>query len=372
MKVLLVSLQKRGGGAIDALGLSNGLCDNHFEHDIVISDGNELAGDFTENQYRHVIKTPTYGSSAKSFLLRSVFLVRPLGFISKVHRTKPSIVHVTHFHPWAILLFLLRPFWGYKIVYAVHEDPYARKDTGNPLIMGPLERMFIRKADMVVAYSDFMRRTLARHIPEEKIKTVLLGAYDTFCPNFKHEGFNKSTALKLLFFGTIKEFKGVDVLVDAIEICKKKGMNVELTIAGMQGPETTIVSKERIGALGITWLNKFFEKREVCELLGKSDAMVIPYKNATQTSPGSLAIACGMPVIATRSGGLVEQVEDGVNGLLAEPNDAESLAAAIGKIYADRGLLQKFSDGAKELYKTKFSWNVIAGKAIREVYARLQ
>jgi glycosyltransferase involved in cell wall biosynthesis len=371
-KVLLISLQKRGGGAIDALGLSNGLCDNRFLHDIVISDGNELSADFTESQYRHVIKTSTYGSSAKSFILNSVLLVRPIGFIVKVYRAKPSIVHITHFHPWVILVFLLRPFTGYKIIYAVHEDPYARKDKGNPLIMGPLERMFIKKADVVAAYSDYMNGVLARHIPGNKIKTILLGAYDTFCPDFMHKGFNKSAALKLLFFGAIKEFKGVDVLVDAMEICKKKGLNVKLTIAGKQETGSAIISEERTRSLGITWINKFSSRQEICELLAMSDAMVIPYKKATQTSPGSLAIACGMPVIATKSGGLAEQVEDGVNGLLAKPNDAESLAAAIEKICSDRSLIQKFHEGARKLYETKFSWKIITEHAIREIYDKMR
>ena len=372
MNVLLISLQKRGGGAIDALGLSNGLCDNHFAHDIFISKGNELSDDFTENQYRHVGRVSTYGSGLGSFIINSLLLVRPIGLIRKIHKAKPAVVHITHFHPWVILVFAARPFMKYKIIYAVHEDPYVRKDTGNPRIMGPLEKMFIKRADMVVTYSDYMKDVLLHRIPQQKIKTILLGAYDTFCPNFVHRGFNTSPALKLLFFGVIKDFKGVDVLVDAMVLCKKKGMDVELTIAGKQGPESDIVNKEKVESLGITWLNKFLSKEEVCKLLGASDVMVVPYKIATQTSPGSLAIACGMPVIATKSGGLVEQVEDGVNGLLAEPNNAESLAMAIEKICRDRSLVLKFSAGAKKLYETKFSWKVITERAIREVYGEME
>ena len=90
------------------------------------------------------------------------------------------------------------------------------------------------------------------------------------------------------------------------------------------------------------------------------------------SSPGSLAIACGMPVIATRSGGLPEQVEDGVNGLLATPNDAGSLASAIEKICSNRGLLQKFHEGAKKLYENKFSWKIITKNAIQEIYEKVQ
>jgi glycosyltransferase involved in cell wall biosynthesis len=107
-------------------------------------------------------------------------------------------------------------------------------------------------------------------------------------------------------------------------------------------------------------------------LLSECDVMVIPYKEATQTTPGALALSYGIPVIGTRAGGLPEQVEDGLNGLLAEPGDSEGIAKAIEKICNDRSLLKKFGEGAKMLYATKFSWDVIARKAISEVYGYLK
>ncbi len=371
MKVLLVGLQKRGGGALDASGLSNGLCANRFWHEIIVSDGNELADEFGDNDYRRTVRIPTYGSSVKSFVLHSLLLARPLRLIAEIRKARPSVVHIVHFHPWDVLVFLARPLFKYKIIYGVQEDPYGRKDASNPLIMGPLERMFVARADIVAPYSDYMKGILAQHIPEQKIKTVYAGDYRRFFPSFKHKGFHTNGTLRILFFGPIKEYKGVDVLVESMAMVKKRGLDVALTIAGTQDPAVHIVDPAEVERLGITWINTFLSREEIGALMEDADVMTIPYREATQTTPGLLAITYGLPAIGTRSGGLPEQVEDGVNGLLVLPGDADAFAAAIEKIYNDRSLLKKFSEGARKLYETKFSWDLIAGDAIREIYNKL-
>jgi glycosyltransferase involved in cell wall biosynthesis len=266
------------------------------------------------------------------------------------------------------LIFWARPFLKYKIVYAVHEDPYSRKDSNNPAVMGSLERIFIARADVVATYSDYMKGVLAAHIPQQKIKTILLGAYDAFCPNFIHKGFHETGPLRLFFFGPIREYKGVDTLVVAMAICKKKGLDATLAIAGQQDPGVKIIDEVEVAELGIKWTNRFLSREEVGAVLAESDVMVIPYKEATQTTPGAIALAYGIPAIGTRTGGLPEQVEDGVNGLIVEAGNPEALASAIEKICNDRSLLKKFSEGAKMLYATKFNWSVIAKKAIGEIY----
>ena len=369
--VLLIALQKRGGGALDASGLSNGLCDNRFRHTIIVSTGNEHPDEFNENEYRRTVRIETYGGSMRSFLAHTLFLRRPLRLIDAIRRARPAIVHVIHFHPWDVFVFMLRPFMGYQIVYGVQEDPYSRKDANNPAVMGPLERMFVRRADLVAPYSEFMKRELARHVPESKLVPIFAGDYRRWYPAFAHKGFHMSGPLRLFFFGPIKGYKGVDVLVNALEICRRNGVNVRLTIAGMQSPSTHILEPEVVHRLGITWVDRFLSQEEVAHHMEDADVMVIPYRHATQTTPGLLAITYGLPAIGTRTGGLSEQIEDGVNGLLAAPGDPESLAGAIWRIEKDRSLLKKFSAGARGLYRTKFNWDMIAARAIKEVYGQL-
>jgi hypothetical protein len=70
-KVLLLSLQKFGGGAIDSLEMSNALVENKFFHYILISEGNELNDKFTDSEYRKVIKIKTFASNYFSCLYTS-------------------------------------------------------------------------------------------------------------------------------------------------------------------------------------------------------------------------------------------------------------------------------------------------------------
>ena len=120
-KILLVSLQKYGGGAIDALEFSNGLIENKFFHYILISEGNELREKFIENEFRKVLIIKTFSSNYFSFFLNTFLFFKWIKLIKILFKIKPKIVHITHFHIWSIFIFLFRPFLRYKIFYAVHD-----------------------------------------------------------------------------------------------------------------------------------------------------------------------------------------------------------------------------------------------------------
>ena len=71
---------------------------------------------------------------------------------------------------------------------------------------------------------------------------------------------------------------------------------------------------------------------EIGALLGRADALVLPYRSATSSQNAWLAFAHGLPVIATRTGTFAEQVTDGVDGLLCEPDNAADLARALARL----------------------------------------
>jgi len=70
-KILLISLQKFGGGALDSLEISNALVENKFFHYIVISNKNELKNEFKDNEFRKVFLIETFESNIKSFLINT-------------------------------------------------------------------------------------------------------------------------------------------------------------------------------------------------------------------------------------------------------------------------------------------------------------
>ena len=67
------------------------------------------------------------------------------------------------------------------------------------------------------------------------------------------------------------------------------------------------------------------------------------------------AQACGVPVVASRIGGLVEAVQDGVTGFLVPPRDPAALAAAIARLLCDRELARRFGDAGRQRIEEKFS-----------------
>lgn len=138
---------------------------------------------------------------------------------------------------------------------------------------------------------------------------------------------------RLLFFGLVRPYKGLDVLLRALAAGPP---DVSLTVAGefWGGVDDT---ERLIAELGIgdrvTLRPGYVDAADVPALFADVDALVLPYRSATATVNAYLAFEHGVPVIATRVGSLVEDVRDGVDGLLCEPGDVSALAAALTNFY---------------------------------------
>jgi UDP-N-acetylglucosamine:LPS N-acetylglucosamine transferase len=156
-KVLLLSLQKFGGGAIDSLEMSDALVENRFFHYILISEGNELSDRFTDTEYRKVIRIKTFASNYFSFLINTFLFFRWIKLIQILRKIKPDIVHITHFHVWCIFVYLLRPIFKYKIFYGVHDNPFEPKE--EPVfLMNFFEKIFVKKAATNVgSFSEYIK-----------------------------------------------------------------------------------------------------------------------------------------------------------------------------------------------------------------------
>lgn len=357
----MVSLQKSGGGALDCLEFSNGLAKKGFVHDAVISAGNEYPERWAEYaEYRTVTKIPTYRSSMKSFLFWTVTFARPVHFVRAVLKAEPDIIHVVNFHPWVIFLFLMRPFAKYKVFCAFQDNPYDPKEKIWPL-SAVLERFFARNADAVIVYSEFMKNDIGKYIKNKPVEVLPLGIYGGLCPGMADKQFHTEGKFNILFFGRIEPYKGVDILVGAMDILSKERVDVELTLAGKG--KISEHDLKLIARLKIDLKNYWISDAELCSLVARADVLVAPYKKATQSGVISVGLACHMPLIVTRVGAFPEYVEDGSNGFLIEP-DARDLAEKIKILYGDRKLLAKMSRGAEKMAET-FSWTAIADRAIR-------
>lgn len=151
-------------------------------------------------------------------------------------------------------------------------------------------------------------------------------------------------ARRLLFFGLVRPYKGLDVLLAAL-----RGVpQLRLTVAGeFWGDALPAARRSGHGFAERLELRPGFVPAEALPgLFAEHDAVVLPYRAATASQNARLAHAYGLPVVATRVGSFVDDVRDGVDGLLVPPDDAAALAAALRSLTTP-DCWERLRDGAR-------------------------
>jgi glycosyltransferase involved in cell wall biosynthesis len=348
-KILLISLQKFGGGALDSLEISNALVENEFFHYVVISNKNELKDEFKDNEFRKVFLIETFESNIKSFLINTFLKFQFLNLIKIILRIKPKNIFFTHRHPWQIFVLFLRPFLNFKIIYSCHDNLFDPKDPENKVNLF-IDKLLAKKSDVIVVYSNFIKEDLNKFLKKEII-VIPLGPYNYFS-YFQKTNFN-SEKLVLGFWGRILEYKGLKILLKAFEILKKEGLNLDLYILGkgrVRDEETEIIKN-----LNVNFIDEWINNEEIVNYMKEIDLIILPYLKATQSGVISFCLGTNMPFIVSDAGGLKEFVENGKTGFIFKNGDYADLAEKIKIIYQNKELLKTFSENIK-IFKTNFEW----------------
>ncbi len=206
---------------------------------------------------------------------------------------------------------------------------------------------------------------------------------DLFYPN--NAGFvssvqNHFTELPIvLSVGRLINWKGIEYLIQAMAILKKRFPNVRLIICG-DGPVRHEL-EELTGNLRLNE-NVLFKgnvpHEELPHHYKNAAVFVLPsilLENTGETEGLGVvlleAMACGIPVVGSNVGGISEVIQDGWNGLLAQPKDTQDLAEKIERLLLENDLRQKFSENGFKTIEERFSWDAVTEK-FDEVYNSLQ
>jgi glycosyltransferase involved in cell wall biosynthesis len=211
--------------------------------------------------------------------------------------------------------------------------PHERKPYDKPLM-----KALLGKVDAVLAHSE-QQADLARELTD---KPVSVAAMAPHLPSTTAER-SREVHRRLLFFGIVRPYKGLDLLLRALP------EGVELTVAGefWGGLDETKRLIEELGLERRVELKPgYVAADDVPELFARADALVLPYRSATASQNVWLGHEHGVPVIATRVGALADHVTDGVDGLLVEPSDAGELRKAIERFY-EPGVPERLREGVK-------------------------
>jgi glycosyltransferase involved in cell wall biosynthesis len=220
---------------------------------------------------------------------------------------------------------------------------------------------FIQSCDAYMVMSRSVEKDLRQFTNSQRIKYIEHPIYDTY-----GEKVSRSLALStlqlsdkkryILFFGFIRAYKGLDLLLEAMSIEKVRQTGVQLIVAGEFYEDATIyqsiISEKKMGESVILHTD-YIPTDKVKYYFGAADLIVQPYKTATQSGISLVAYHFEKPMVVSNVGGLPEIVPHGKAGYVVEPN-AQAVGAAIVDFYEK----ERYDDFTATLLERKkeFSW----------------
>ena len=227
-----------------------------------------------------------------------------------------------------------------------------------------LSKYFVNSCDGFIAMS---RAVLADLQKLDKSRPSLFSPhplYDNFGEAIpkneakKRLGLEESTRY-ILFFGFIREYKGLDLLIQSFADKRFRELNVKLLVAGefYIDEKPYIESIEKLGLTdSIVLHTNFIANDAIVNYFCASDIVAQPYKEATQSGVTQIAYHFDKPMITTNVGGLSEMVPDGKVGYVVEP-DSKQIADALFKYFSE-DMESQFVENVKE-EKKRFSWDIL-------------
>jgi glycosyltransferase involved in cell wall biosynthesis len=227
---------------------------------------------------------------------------------------------------------------GFKCIFECH-NVFPHESTVLDL---PMVQYGLGGGDAFIAFSRSNVSRLQALFPDKKQYYTALPAVFAHSSNATRDG------RTILFFGIVRPYKGLEVLIEALPIVLGQ-VDCKLIIAGefYEPLDHYLESVRRLGLEPYVEVNdRYVPNEEIPQLLDRADVLVLPYRDATQSGVLRMALSSGLPAVASNVGAFPDEIQDGVSGLLVEPGDPDSLARALIN-YFNRGLGPTFAQNLR-------------------------
>lgn len=290
--------------------------------------------------------------------------INPINWIkigNELRKLKPDLLIVRYWIPFmapclGTICHLVRGNQHTRVICVVDNIVPHEKRLGDQL----LTRYFLPSVHAFITMSQIVSKDLMNIHPLAFYRQSEHPLYDNFGDRISQEEARRFLGIPLagkllLFFGFIRSYKGLDILLDAMADPWIKAQDIKLLIAGefYQDDRPYLEQIQKLGLVNKVIIHPhFIADQEVKYYCCAADFIIQPYKHATQSGVTPLAYHFEIPMIVTNVGGLPDMVKDGETGLVAEPQRAsiaEHIKEAIekGKDQFMPGLLT---------FKQQFSW----------------
>lgn len=178
---------------------------------------------------------------------------------------------------------------------------------------------------------------------------------DRFHPG---EGIPDQGPLRLLCVARLIKRKGQEQLIEAVRILADLGVDIFLDLVGTGDAESDYRAlADRLGIAGRVHFLGYIPREQIPEVYASAHLFVLPSYNEGMSVATLEAMASGLPVIVTRTGGTAELVQEGVNGFVFDWGDVPSLVKHIQKMAEDRPLARQMAQAARKR-ASAFSWDI--------------
>jgi len=294
--------------------------------------------------------------------------------VNRLNRWNPDIIHFQWFPLPVVDVPLVRLLGNIApTVLTVHDStPFQGAATSR--FQQVLAEKSPQAVDKVVVHTEETKAKLANaSTPQEEISVIPHGVIRY--PVTDHLPTDNADKTTVLFFGNVKPYKGVDVLIDAVaRLPTEVRQNLQVVIAGRPhgaADELKQRASEKGVTNSITWEFGFIEHGRVGTYFQRSDIVVFPYRHIDQSGALMTALPFGKPVIATKVGGFKDILTDGVHGRLVPPDDADALSSAMTELLRDENQRAEMGDAVADLADSTYSWRRLA-EMTTDLYLEVQ
>jgi glycosyltransferase involved in cell wall biosynthesis len=329
---------------------------------------------------RLVLGFPEYGGGRSHFLKLLTQIAGTFKLARELWKHRNGVVHVQFFRTAAFELpvYALFRLIGGRIVFTAHNALPHELRWWHRAMYG----FWYRIVDRIHVMSVHTARelVLGAGVSGDRVHVVPHGNYASFRIAFPPAsaevtrgrlGIGAATVM-ILFFGLVREYKGVDLLLRAFANLDP-AMDACLVIAGGTAPEIVEELEGLIRSLDIQqrvrFLPHYLPDEELSSMLEACDITAFPYRHIYQSGALMLGMTYGKPIVASDIEGFREYVVPGNSAVLADATDSIAFAAALASLVRDADQRQAIGRNAGERAATVYDWNAIA-RDIVSIYGK--
>ena len=228
-------------------------------------------------------------------------------------------------------------------------------------------RRLVTRMDAVVAHSEHGAERLRGElgVPADRVHVIPHGAFDYLTRQPGERPLpDELAAVKgpvVLFFGLLRPYKGLDVLLEAFREIE----GAELWVVGMpRMPLEPLREAAARAASPVRFVDRFVTDPEIPAYFRRADLVVLPYREIDQSGVLYTALAFGKPMVLSEVGGFPELAEQHGAARLVPPGDASALRNAIDQLLRDEPARRELAEAAAHAAAGPFSWDHIAERTL--------